>query len=359
MTRRKRPASNDQRVCRHAGSIVEIQNSIKQAPGSDRALAFQEVYMLTTQTSQTSIVQIPVALITPNPKQPRKHFDPEELENLTASVKEHGVIQPLLVCPADQDGIHTLIAGERRLRAAKGAELETVPAVIRDVKTDDLAVLALVENVIRDDMSPVEEGDAYLELRRKGKSNSEIARMIGTNDVRVAHCINCASLPDRIREMVHAGTLYTSSNFISVLAEIASIDPAACEELAKEIVKKQPGLKAAKKSAEGVLAYLRNLDVKKNKSKDKRKSAPILEVASFIAKANVNDEEEPQGWNVLQQAGDVPQWAMLAQAAIDVCKRCELRDIASPQMCSACTAAQMLAGMATLPQDNGKDAQPC
>jgi ParB family chromosome partitioning protein len=138
----------------------------------------------------TGIVQVPIALIIPNPKQPRKHFDPDELENLTASIKEHGVIQPLLVCPPSQDGIHILIAGERRLRAAKGAELKTVPAIIRDVKTDDLAVLALVENVIRDDMSPVEEGNAYLELRRKGKSISEIARMIGTYDVRVGHCIN-------------------------------------------------------------------------------------------------------------------------------------------------------------------------
>jgi hypothetical protein len=203
-------------------------------------------------------------------------------------------------------------------------------------------------------MSPVEEGDAYLELRRKGKSNSEIAWMIGTNDVRVGHCINCASLPDRTREMVHAGTLYKSNDFISVMTEIARIDSTACDELAKEIVKKQPGLKAAKKSAEGVLAYLQNLSAKKSRGKDKSKSAPVLEVASFIAKTDIN-EEEPQGWNVLQQAGDVPQWRMLAQAAIDVCKRCELRDIASPQMCSACTAAQMLVAMVTLPQNNRKD----
>jgi ParB/RepB/Spo0J family partition protein len=324
------------------------QNYISQAPGSDRALDFQEVYMLSTQTC---VVQIPVTLITPNPKQPRKRFNPEELANLTNSVREHGVIQPLLVCPAGQDGIHILIAGERRLRAAKGAKLKTVPAILRDVNPDDLAVLALVENVIRDDISPVEEGDAYLELRRKGRSNSEIARMIGTNDVRVANCINCASLPDRTREMVHAGTLFKSSDFISVMAEIAKIDSAACDELANEIVKKQPGLKAAKKSAEGVLAYLRNLDIKK--SMRKGKSAPVLEVASFIAKTDI-DEGEPQGWNVLQQAGDVPQWRMLTQVAIDVCKRCELRDIASPQMCSACTAAQLLAEMATLAQDNGK-----
>lgn len=314
--------------------------------------------MLSTQTMSTGIVQVPIALIIPNPKQPRKHFDPDELENLTASIKEHGVIQPLLVCPPSQDGIHILIAGERRLRAAKGAELKTVPAIIRDVKTDDLAVLALVENVIRDDMSPVEEGNAYLELRRKGKSISEIARMIGTYDVRVGHCINCASLPDWTRGMVHVGTLYRSNDFISVMIEIARIDRAACEELAKEIVKKQPGLKAAKKSAVGVLAYLQNLRTNKSEKTGKRKSAPVLDVASFIAETDI-DEESPQGWNVLQQAGYVPQWRILAQVAIDVCKRCELRDIASQKMCSACTAAQMLADIAILHQGDEKERQPC
>ena len=202
--------------------------------------------MLSTQTTQMNIVQIPVALITPNPKQPRKCFKTDELENLTASVKEHGVIQPLIVCPAGDNGVHVLIAGERRLRAAKGASLETVPAVIRDVNSDDLGVVALIENVVRDDMSPVEEGDAYLELRKKGNSNSQIAKLVGVNDVRVGHCINCASLPDRTREMVHAGTLYKSGDFIATMKSIADIDPEACDELAKEIVKKQPGLKSAK-----------------------------------------------------------------------------------------------------------------
>jgi len=239
------------------------------------------------------------------------------------------------------------------LRAAKGANLATVPAVIRDVNPDDLGVVALIENVIRDDMSPVEEGDAYLELRKKGKSNSQIAKLVGINDVRVGHCINCASLPDGTREMVHAGTLYKSGDFIATMKSIADIDPEACDELAKEIVRKQPGLKSAKKSAAGVLAYLQGLDKKKGRVK----SAPVLDVASHLAKIDVDDEEEPQRWNVLQQAGVVPPWALVAQAAVDVCKKCELRDIASAQMCSACTAAQMLAKMAMLPQNNGKDGE--
>lgn len=311
--------------------------------------------MLSTQTTQMNIVQIPVAMIVPNPKQPRKRFKPEELESLTASVREHGVIQPLIVCPAGGDGIHTLIAGERRLRAAKGASLATVPAVIRNVHPEDLGVVALIENVIRDDMSPVEEGDAYLELRRKGKSNSQIAKLVGINDVRVGHCINCASLPDRTREMVHAGTLYKSGDFIATMKSIADIDPEACDELAKEIARKQPGLKSAKKSAAGVLAYIRGLDMKKGKGRVK--SAPVLDIASHLAKTDVDDEEEPQRWNVLQQARVVPPWLLVAQVAVDVCKRCELRDIASAQMCSACTAAQMLAAMAVLPQNNGKDGE--
>jgi len=307
-----------------------------------------------TQTN-THILQIPVAMIVPNPKQPRKRFRLEELESLTASIREHGVIQPLIVCPAGGDGIHTLIAGERRLRAAKGASLATVPAVIRNVHPEDLGVVALIENVIRDDMSPVEEGDAYLELRRNGKSNSQIAKLVGINDVRVGHCINCASLPDRTREMVHAGTLYKSGDFIVTMKSIADIDPEACDELAKEIARKQPGLKSARKSAAGVLAYLQGLDMKKGKGRVK--SAPVLDVASHLAKTDVDDEEEPQRWNILQQARFVPPWPLFAQVAVDVCKRCELRDIASAQMCSACTAAQMLAALAVLPQNNGKDGE--
>jgi len=307
-----------------------------------------------TQTN-TSVLQIPVVMIVPNPKQPRKRFKPEELESLTASIREHGVIQPLIVCPAGDDGIHTLIAGERRLRAARGASLATVPAIIRNVHPEDLGVVALIENVIRDDMSPVEEGDAYLELRRKGKSNSQIAKLVGINDVRVGHCINCASLPDRTREMVHAGTLYKSGDFIATMKSIADIDPEACDELAKEIARKQPGLKSAKKSAAGVLAYLQGLDTKKGKGRVK--SAPVLDIASHLAKTDVDDKEEPQRWNVLQQARVVPPWLLVAQVAVDVCKRCELRDIASAQMCSACTAAQMLAAMAVLPQNNGKDGE--
>lgn len=307
--------------------------------------------MFPTQTDPI-VVQIPIALITPNPKQPRKRFEPKELEDLTASVKEHGIIQPLLVCPATPDGIHILIAGERRLRAAKGALLTTVPAVIREVQIDDLAVLALVENIMRDDMSPVEEGEAYLELRRKGKSNSEIARMIGTNDVRVGHCINCASLPEQTRELVHAGTLYRSNDFISVMLEIAAIDSEACNDLAMEIVKKQPGLKAAKRSAEGVLAYLQNLSIKQKRRSSK--AAPMLEVATSIARTDI-DEAEPQGWNVMQQAGTVPPWAILTQTAIQICKQCELHDIASSQMCSACTAAQMLAAMASVGPHDEKE----
>ena len=310
--------------------------------------------MLDTSIS-THVVQIPVTLIVRNPKQPRQKFDEEELNQLTTSVKQHGVIQPLLVCPPNPNGIHMLIAGERRWRAAQNAKLETVPAVIRTVDASNLRILALVENVLRADMSPVEEGDAYIEMRKDGTSNAEIANAIGTNEARVAHCINCASLPDAARELIHAGALYTSSTFITPLKGIADIDPTACNELAKEIVKKQPGLKAAAKAANGVLAYLRNQLGKHTGKHPHRKSAPVLEVASYLAKVDVDDDQEPEGWNLLKQAERVPPWAALTQAAIEVCKTCELHDIASPQMCSACTAAQLLAKVTLLAPNPGKE----
>lgn len=155
--------------------------------------------------------------------------------------------------------------------------------------------------------------------------------------------------------MVHAGTLYKSGDFIATMKSITDIDPEACDELAKEIVRKQPGLRSAKKSAAGVLSYLQGHDKKKDGGGVKL--APVLDVASHLAKTDVDNEEDPPRWDVLQQAGDVPPWPLVAEAAINVCKKCELRDIASAQMCSACTAAQMLAGMAVLPQNSGKDGE--
>jgi len=296
-----------------------------------------------------SVLQVPISYIQPNPKQPRQTFDEDELRQLAVSVKEHGVIQPLIVCPPNSEGFYVLIAGERRWRAAQIAELETVPAIIRTPPNeDDLLVLAVIENVNREDMSLVEEGDAYLQLKNMGWSNTRIAIAVGVNDVRVGHCINCASLPSGTRVLIRSGELFTSNKFIAALKDIADMDPDACDDLATELARTCPTLKAAIKSADGVLAYLRN--IKKPAKANGKHKIPIFEIASQAAKLDLDDSDTqaPPKWDVLHQAGLVPPWNIVAQAARNICSNCELRDIASSVMCSACTAAQMLVNLATL-----------
>ena len=104
--------------------------------------------------AEGGVTQIPVELIQRNPRQPREHFDFEELESLASSIREHGVIQPLIVSPG-KNGVYTLIAGERRLQAARKAGLKTVPVVIRHATDQQLLELALIENVQRADLNAI------------------------------------------------------------------------------------------------------------------------------------------------------------------------------------------------------------
>ena len=121
-------------------------------------------------------------------------------------------------------------------------------------------------------MTPVEEGDGYLALRTQGMSNAEIARKVGVNDVRVGNCINCASLPEKTRELINKGQLFVSNQFISRLRDIAEISPKACDELAQQIADTQPGLKVANKTATTVLNQLSALKQGRNPPRRKRTS---------------------------------------------------------------------------------------
>jgi ParB family chromosome partitioning protein len=132
-----------------------------------------------TTGGEGGIAQIPVESIQRNPRQPREKFDTNELENLAVSIREHGVIQPLVVSPG-KNGIYTLIAGERRLQAARQAGLKTVPVVIRHATDQQLLELALIENVQRADLNAIEEAEAYQQLAKEFKlSHETIAARVG------------------------------------------------------------------------------------------------------------------------------------------------------------------------------------
>ena len=129
--------------------------------------------------SEASTQAVPIDRVRRNPHQPRVDFDDEQLAELTASVVTHGVLQPIVV-RGSADGGYELIAGERRLRAARAAGLTEIPAVVRESSSNELLELALVENVQRADLNPIEEATAYRELiERFGLSHESVARQVG------------------------------------------------------------------------------------------------------------------------------------------------------------------------------------
>jgi ParB family transcriptional regulator, chromosome partitioning protein len=151
--------------------------------------------------------ELPVELITPNPNQPRTKIDPESLDGLASSIETNGVVQPLLVRPLP-DGSYELIAGERRWRAAQKAGLAKVPAVIRDQERAERLQVALIENMVREDLNPVDEARACAALVDDlGLSKEELARRVGRSRPAVSNLIRLLDLPDETLELLESGQL--------------------------------------------------------------------------------------------------------------------------------------------------------
>jgi ParB family chromosome partitioning protein len=151
--------------------------------------------------------ELPVGLIKANPSQPRTKFDEEGLAGLASSIETSGVVQPLLVRPLP-DGSYELVAGERRWRAARRAGLEKVPAVVRNSEQAERLQMALVENMVREDLNPVDEARACATLIDElGLSKEELARRVGRSRPAVSNLIRLLDLPDEALELLEAGEL--------------------------------------------------------------------------------------------------------------------------------------------------------
>ncbi|HXQ89793.1 MAG TPA: ParB/RepB/Spo0J family partition protein [Solirubrobacterales bacterium] len=151
--------------------------------------------------------ELPVELIKPNPSQPRTSFEPEALAALAASIEASGVVQPLLVRPLP-DGSYELVAGERRWRAAQEAGLEKVPAVVRDQAEAERLQAALIENMVREDLNPVEEAKACAALVQElGLTKEELAKRVGRSRPAVSNLIRLLELPDEALELLEAREL--------------------------------------------------------------------------------------------------------------------------------------------------------
>jgi ParB family chromosome partitioning protein len=181
---------------------------------------------------QQNPMEIPVAEILPNPYQPRQEFPVESLEELAESIRAHGVLQPLLVRKVGDK--HQLIAGERRLRAAKMAGLLTVPVIIRDLNDRAAMEIALVENLQREDLNPLEEAEAYKKLLDEFQlTQEEIAKAVGKSRSAVTNTLRLLNLPAEIRNLL-AEKKITPGHARALLGlESTQAQVAACEEILK------------------------------------------------------------------------------------------------------------------------------
>jgi ParB family chromosome partitioning protein len=153
-----------------------------------------------------SIEEIAVKQCRPNPYQPRKTFDPDAIEELKESILEYGIIQPLIVRESIKG--YEIVVGERRFRAAEEAGLKTVPAVVKDLSDEKMMELALLENLQREDLSPIEEASAYSNLIDElGITQEELSKRLGKSRSHIANMVRLLALPDRVITMINDGEL--------------------------------------------------------------------------------------------------------------------------------------------------------
>lgn len=196
----------------------------------------------TEVASETSsaLIELPVTSLRPNPDQPREHFEEETLASLAASIRELGVLQPVLVRRAD-DGSYELIAGERRLRAAKRAGMTTIPAIVRDADRAGSLEQALVENLHRQDLNALEEAAAYSQLIEDlGLTHEQVATRVGKSRVSITNSLRLFQLPPSVQKLVASGELSGSH----AKALLGTPDRTLQESLARRAVAEDMSVRA-------------------------------------------------------------------------------------------------------------------
>jgi len=226
------------------------------------------------EESQAGVKHIAIEKIAPNPLQPRGSMEGEELEELTASIREHGILQPLIITQDKQADTYTLIAGERRLRAAKMAGLESVPVILHESADDQLRLeLALIENLQREDLSPTEAAGAYQQLSEDfGLSHEEIAQKVGKSRTAVTNTIRLLKLPQEVlealdKEQISEGHARALLSLPTAKAQKAALATILRNELnvrqSEDLVRKYSGQKTSGKSKQSpVSAEVREIEEK-------------------------------------------------------------------------------------------------
>lgn len=221
---------------------------LRRVPGLGRGLnallgdvAREEPVAATPGGAGRSIQSIDISLISPHPEQPRRHFDAAALDELADSISRRGVIQPIIVRPQGRG--YQIIAGERRWRAAQRAQLHRIPAIVRDFSDSETLEIAIIENIQREDLNPIEEAEAFRRLIAEfGHSQEALGRLVGKSRSHVANLMRLLDLPSPVQNMVMHGDL-------SMGHARALIGAPDCEGLARTVAEKGLSVRETEKLA--------------------------------------------------------------------------------------------------------------
>ncbi len=224
-----------------------------------------------------SLREITVRDIKPSRGQARKIFDEEKLEELVASIKNHGIIQPVVVRPAAGGG-YELIAGERRWRACQKIGLEKIPAIVRDYKDDEATAVSLIENIQREDLNPLEEAQAYRRLMEEfGLTQEEVSKRVGKSRPFVANMVRLLELPEEIKEMLESGSL--TAGHARALLSIG--DKKRQLKVAERVIKQGLNVRQVEKIARE-LEEKEKENKEKNPAQDKKDGGETAKIEDFI-----------------------------------------------------------------------------
>ena len=208
-----------------------------------------------TEPGDDTLMHLSIDLIAENPWQPRQHFDEDALMDLTESIREKGVLSPLIV--AKKDDRYLLVAGERRLRAAKQAGLQEVPVIIRHLSDEEIAQIALIENIQRADLNVIEEASGYQALiKRYGYTQQQLADLMGKSRPYVANLLRLLDLPEPVMQALQSGSISAGH----ARALLAIKDPALATELCNDVIAQDLSVRALEKQIQDIQNFKGRLD---------------------------------------------------------------------------------------------------
>ncbi|MDP3906257.1 ParB/RepB/Spo0J family partition protein [Novosphingobium sp.] len=260
--------------------------------------------------ASSGLATLAVSAISPLPGQPRRHFDEAALDELAASIAARGVIQPVIVTPLG-DGRYRLVAGERRWRAAQRAQLHEIPAIIRDLSEREVMALALIENLQREDLNPIEEARAYHSLaEQEGLTQAEIAKLVDKSRSHVANLQRLLALPEPVMDMVQDGRL--SMGHARALVGVENAGALAETAVAKQLSVREVE-KLVRRQTTGTTAPRRA-----RRDRDVGESADIAAVQSHLEEflglsVRINADADPRSGTVTIRYRTLDQLDLICQ----------------------------------------------